>query len=168
MAHFVSRRLRAVPYLTVGMLALCALAGCDSPPSTWLSWAVPPPSPAEQVHAATPRVSFNYRGDQEAPGANRKAAAYCAQYQSNAHLLHAYDEIDGTTTAEFECAPAGAAMAPALTPPTESYSFRSDRELMDLSRNAQTRCAAAAMPMSSTVATDSSGNRTVTFQCGRG
>ena len=170
MAEILSRRVLTFSVLTAGLLALGALSGCEQPTPSWLGWTVAPPAPAEQVHAATPQVSYNFRGEQGALEASRKAGTYCGQYQSSARPLHTYSEIDGTSTAEFECVPGGGvALAPLRpTPPAATFSYRTDEELQDLSRSAQSRCAAVTMPMTSTVKTDGDGNRTVTFQCGRG
>jgi len=176
MAHPVSHRIRAVSILTATLLVTGALAACDS--STY-SLNVPnfmsdsaPPSPPQQVGAPKLRVTYNYRGDEESMHASEKAAAFCGQYQSQARMVHSTDEFDGTTTAEFECTPGSAALAAAPPPPMPmpgmAYSYRNDQELVNATRNAQSRCPPSDFPMTSSIAIDGNGNRTVTFQCGRG
>jgi hypothetical protein len=166
MAHHLSHRLRAAGILTTMLLGAGALAGCESYSLTlpsFMSFSSSPSAP-EQVRAATPRVSYNYRGDQESMAAKQKASAFCSQYQGRALMLDSIDELDGTTTAEFECVVSSAA---ASHPGGMSYSYRDDRELLNATRDAQAQCTNSAIPMTSTVTDDGHGNHTVTFQCGR-
>jgi hypothetical protein len=85
-----------------------------------------------------------------------------------ARPVHSINEADGTTTAEFECVPAPGPVAQRPIAPSMTYNYRNDQELLDASRNAQAQCPPSGAPMTSTVVTDGNGNRTVTFQCGRG
>jgi hypothetical protein len=173
MAHPVSHRIRAAGILTAALLATGFLAACDA---SSYSLSIPnfmsdtaPPSPPEQVGDPKLRVTYNYRGDQESMQASQKAAAFCAQYQSRAHILHSDDELDGTTTAEFECLPGiPAAAAPPLAAHSMTYSYRNDQELLNATHNAQSQCPPSDNPVTSTISIDSNGNRTVTFQCVRG
>lgn len=152
-------RIRPIVALSAVVLALGTLAACGSPNS-----------PPQQVRADQPRVTYNYRGQDEQMHANHRADEFCSRYQSVGHTVRVTEELNGTTTAEYECVPAPApiAVAPRPAPPTMTYSFHNDHELLDASRAAQSMCAPSSSPMTSTIMTDADGNRTVTFQCGRG
>lgn len=160
MVNLLSRRTRTLGTASIAIVALATLAACTAPNQ-----------PPQQVRAETPRVTYNYRGEDEQMQANRRADEFCSRYQSVERTVRVTAEANGTTTAEYECisAPAPIAVAPQRPiQPTMTYSFRTDQELLDASRSAQSQCAPSPMPMTSTVMIDGNGNRTVTFQCGRG
>jgi len=170
MTYRISEPSRNVGLFTLALLACGTLAGCDSSSYslTLPSFLSSSPSPPEQVRSETPRVTYSYRGDPESVQASQNAAAFCSQYQSQAHRLSATDELDGSTTAEFECVQGPIAAAPPTVQPSMTYLYRNDQELLNASHNAQLQCAPSGAPMSSTVTTDGNGNRSVTFTCGRG
>ena len=57
--------------------------------------------------------------------------------------------------------------APAPTPPSQSYTYRTDQELVQASQTASASCPKpSSQPMTSRIATNSDGTKTVTFQCG--
>ena len=65
----------------------------------------------------------------------------------------------------FECVRTTLPAPP--TPPSQSYSYRTDQELVQASQTASANCPKdRAQPMSSSIVTNSDGTKTVTFQCG--
>jgi len=158
MTHPIAYRARTLGLMSVAIVALGTLAACGSPSQ-----------PPHEVRADQPRVTFNYRGEDERMHADRRADEFCSRYQSVGHTVRVSEESNGSVTAEYECVPAPAPVVVAPRPaPSMTYSFRNDQELLDASRSAQSQCAPSSSPMTSMVTTDGNGNRTVTFQCGRG
>jgi hypothetical protein len=47
-----------------------------------------------------------------------------------------------------------------------TYTYRTDQELLDASRNAEAYCMRYATLMTSTIVSNPNGTKTVTFQCG--
>lgn len=132
----------------------------------------PPPPVATPVQASNPRVTYKYNTDDALIEANQKATAFCSQYQALPRTLSISNDIN-TAGKEvvFECMPRQPVVAtiPAPPPPPNpplAYSYRTDQELLDASRNAQTYCASVGSPrLTSTVTTNAMGVKTVTFQC---
>jgi hypothetical protein len=129
----------------------------------------------ETVSAQNPSVTYKYRGDQELLRANQQAAAFCNQYGTTPRTVNLTNNPDGTNTVIFECVKAGApttAMAPVApmqpTNPALTYTYRSERELLDSSRRADAYCMQYGQRMvaTSSIVTNADGSRTVTFQCG--
>lgn len=129
----------------------------------------------ETVSSQNPSVTYKYRGDQELLRANQQAAAFCNQYGTTPRTANLTNNPDGTNTVIFECMKAGApamVMAPAapLPPvnPALTYSYRTERELLDSSRRADAYCMQYGQRMvaTSSIVTNVDGSRTVTFQCG--
>jgi hypothetical protein len=57
--------------------------------------------------------------------------------------------------------------APPPTPPSLSYNYRTDQELVQVSQTAGAYCLKyGSQPMTSSVVTNPDGSKTVTFQCG--
>ena len=53
------------------------------------------------------------------------------------------------------------------TPPSQSYTYRTDQELVQASQTASASCPkSSSQPMTSSIVTNSDGTKTVTFQCG--
>lgn len=153
------------------MLATCAVAAVAA--ATLASCAAN--RAPETVSAQNPSVTYKYRGDQELLRANQQAAAFCNQYGTTPRTANLTNNPDGTNTVIFECMRAGApvtAMAPAAPlPPTNpalTYSYRTERELLDSSRRADAYCMQYGQRMvaTSSIVTNVDGSRTVTFQCG--
>lgn len=144
--------------LTAGLVASCA-PGYGEP---------------QAVQATNPSVTYKYRGDQELLRANQQAAAFCNQYGTVPRTVNLTNNTDGTSTVIFDCVKSGTttAMAPAAPlPPANpglTYSYRTDRELLDASRRADAYCMNYGQRMVSTsnVVTNPDGSRTATFQCG--
>lgn len=133
----------------------------------------------ETVAARNPAVTYKYRGDQELLRANQQAAAFCNQYGTVPQTINLINNPDGTNTVNFECVKGGpvtvASPAPALpmvTPgvvnPGLTYTYRSERELLDASRRADSYCMQYGQRMVSTssIVSNVDGSRTATFQCG--
>jgi hypothetical protein len=125
-----------------------------------------------QVRAENPNVTYTYRTDQDLVQASQKAAAYCAQYQSVQRTARISNNADGTNTVVFDCVKTTAAGTPAPTAvpapvtPGMTYTYRTDQELLDASRNAEAYCMRYGAPMTSSIITNPNGTKTVTFQCG--
>jgi hypothetical protein len=125
-----------------------------------------------QVRAENPTVTYTYKTDQELVQASQSAAAYCAQYQSVQRTARITNNADGTNTVVFDClkttatvpAPGPVVAAPPVNPGM-TYTYRTDQELLDASRNAEAYCMRYGTPMTSTMVTNPNGTKTVTFQC---
>jgi hypothetical protein len=120
-------------------------------------------------------VTYKYRGDQELLRANQQAAAFCNQYGTTPRTVNLTNNTDGTNTVIFECVKVGApttVMAPAAPlPPTNpalTYTYRTERELLDSTRRADAYCMQYGQRMvaTSSIVTNADGSRTVSFQCG--
>lgn len=121
--------------------------------------------PPQPVDATAPSVTYSYGTDDELVAANSKARAYCAQYQSVPSLEGPITENeDGTKTATFKCVEsAPAAAAPAPVPMT--YTYSGDMQLLQAMRSAENYCQASGRRTTSNIVTNSSGSKTITFQC---
>lgn len=140
-------------------LAASALAACAAS------------SGPQQVRAENPSITYTYRTDQDLLQASQKAASYCAQYQSVERTSRITNNSDGTNTVIFDCLKTTTMTAPAPVPaapvnPGMTYTYRTDQELLDASRNAEAYCMRYGSPMNSNIATNPNGTKTVTFQCG--
>ena len=152
----VLRCLRRVSVWTVPLLAAGAIASCGGPL----------PSSQQPVRASNPSVTYNYRTDEELLQANRNATAYCSQYQAAPATGSITTNADGSKAVVFECVRT-ALPAPLPTAPGQSYTYRTDQELVQASQTAGAYCAKfGSQPMTSIMGTNPDGTRTVTFQCG--
>jgi hypothetical protein len=126
----------------------------------------------QQVRAENPNVTYTYRTDQDLVQASQNAAAYCAQYQSVQRTARISNNADGTNTVVFDCVKTAAVATPVPAPvpapvnPGMTYTYRTDQELLDASRNAEAYCMRYGTPMNSSIVTNPNGTKTVTFQCG--
>lgn len=146
------RRLRG---LTIALLAAGTVAACTQIPSS-----------QQPVQASNPSVTYNYRTDQELLRASQNAATHCGQYQSAPRTATLSNNADGSKTAVFECVRT-AVPAPAPVNPNLSYTYRTDQELVQASQTASAYCQRyGSQPMTSSMAANSDGTRTATFQCG--
>jgi hypothetical protein len=140
----------AVVLLTAGVVASCARF----------------PSSQQPVQSSNPSVTYNYRTDQELIEANQRATTYCSQYQTAAGTANITNNPDGSKAVRFECVRT-TLPAPAPVPPSQSYTYRTDQELLQVSQTAGTYCRTyGAQPMTSRIVTNPDGTKTVTFQCG--
>ena len=156
-----TRRLSTAGF--AGLLLVGLLAACEQTSSP------------TQVQASNPTVTYKYRNDRDLVEANQRAASFCSQYQSVPRTVSIGNGGDGDRMAVFECVQSGstAALVPqtTLAPAGNSltYTYRTDRELLEASRTAQTYCANRGSPqVVSNVMTNANGSRTVTFQCSPG
>jgi hypothetical protein len=123
----------------------------------------------QQVKASNPSVTYEYRGDQELLQAQQNAVTFCNQYQAAPRPARfTSGPNDGSDHVVFECDPS----LPAAAPPQQAlgsnltYSYRTDQDLLDASRSAQTYCMNnGSQQVVSNIGTTADGSRTVTFQC---
>lgn len=146
------RRLRG---LNIALLAAGTVAACAQLPSS-----------QQPVQASNPSVTYNYRTDQELLRANQNATTYCGQYQTAPRTTTLTNNADGSKSAVFECVRTSVP-APAPVNPNLSYMYRTDQELVQASQTASAYCLRyGSQPMTSSMAANSDGTRTATFQCG--
>ena len=145
---------RLVNVSAVTLLAAGALAACSTFPSS-----------QQPVQSSNPTVTYNYRTDQELLQANQNATAFCNPYQTTPRTSSITTNADGSKAVRFECVRT-TMPAPAPTPPSQSYTYRTDQELVQASQTASASCPKPSSPMTSSIATNSDGTKTVTFQCG--
>ena len=148
------RRLRG---LSIALLAAGIVAACTQLPSS-----------QQPVQASNPTVTYNYRTDQELLRASQNAATYCGQYQTAPRAATLSNNADGSKTAVFDCVrTSGPAPAPTPVNPNLSYTYRTDQELVQASQTASAYCSRyGSQPMTSSMAANTDGTRTATFQCG--
>jgi len=139
------------------VLATVAIASCA------------PSHSLQQVKTSNPSVTYEYRGDQELLQAQQNAVAFCNQYQSAPRPARITTGSDGgPNNVVFECDPnLPAAVSPQQAAgPNLTYSYRTDQELLDASRSAQTYCMVNGSQVAvSNIGTNPDGSRTVMFQC---
>jgi hypothetical protein len=153
-----SHRLTNIILGTTAVFAALLIASCVSTRSS-----------PEQVEASNPTVTYKYRSDDELIQANQRAITFCQQYPSSLPRTASFsNDSDGSKIVVFECVGTSAfAATPARQPNADLiYSFRTDQELLNASREAQIHCLNNGLPeMDSNIAVNSSGVKTVTFRC---
>ena len=124
-------------------------------------------SPApEQVQTSNPSVTYKYNSDEELVQANQNAGIFCNRYQSVQRTASFSNDLDGSKVVVFECVQSSAAVPMPQYNPNLAYNYRSDRELLDASRNAQVYCMNnGSQQIISNMATNVNGTKTVTFRC---
>jgi hypothetical protein len=143
---------RCVKVGAIAVLAAGAVASCA--PSL------------QQVQSSNPTVTYNYRTDQELIQANQRATTYCSQYQTAPRTSNITTNPDGSKAVLFECVRTTAS-ASAPTSPSQSYSYRTDQELVQASQTADAYCLRyGSQPIMSSIVTNPDGTKTATFQCG--
>jgi hypothetical protein len=139
----------------IALLAAGAVASCG-----------PLPSSQQPVQASNPSVTYNYRTDQELLQANQNAMTHCSQYQTAPRTANITNNPDGSKAVVFECVRT-TLPAPPPTTPGQSYTYRTDQELVQSSQTASAYCLKyGSQPMTSSIVTNANGTKTVTFQCG--
>jgi hypothetical protein len=124
------------------------------------------PSSQQPVQASNPTVTYDYRTDQELLRANQNATTYCGQYQTAPRTANITNNPDGSKAVVFECVRT-TLPAPPPTTPTTPNTYRTDQELVQASQTASAYCLRyGSQPMTSSMAANSDGTRTATFQCG--
>ncbi|HWA45196.1 MAG TPA: hypothetical protein VHA10_18390 [Hypericibacter adhaerens] len=148
-------------------LRLAAAAASLSVAALLMAACSSPHSPPTQTSATNPTVTYRYRGDEELVSANEKAAAYCSQYRSVPQTVRIDNESDGSKTVVFDCI---ATAAPATTTmaynPNDPYVYHSDQDLLAATQSADAYCRnSGSMRAVTTVSSDSTGAKTITFRC---
>ena len=147
--------LRNMHVWSVALLTAGAVASCG-----------PLPSSQQPVQASNPSVTYNYRTDQELLQANQNATTYCSQYRTAPRIATITNNPDGSKAVAFECVPT-TLPAPPPTPPSLSYTYQTDQELVQASQTAGAHCLKyGSQPMTSSIVANPNGTKTVTFQCG--
>ena len=145
--------------LSIVLLAAGAVASCGQVASS-----------QAPVQSSNPSVTYNYRTDQELLTANNNAATYCSQYQTAPRTANLTTNSDGSKTVVFDCVrTAYQNPAPAPAYPSQSYTYRTDQELVQASQTAGAYChrnGSSSQPMTSSTVANGDGSRTATFQCG--
>ena len=150
----ISRCFRRVNVRAVALLATGAVASCS-----------PLPSSQQPVQSRNPSVTYNYRTDQELLQANLNATTYCNQYQTAPRTANISTNSDGSKAVVFECVRTTLPPSPPTTP-SQSYTYRTDEELVQASQTAGAYCGrTGSQPMTSSIVTNPNGTKTVTFQC---
>jgi hypothetical protein len=150
-SQFLLANMRAAVVLATAAVAACA-----------------PSHSLQQVKTSNPSVTYEYRGDQELLQAQQNAVSFCNQYQSAPRPARITTGSDGPNNVVFECDPnLPAAVSPQQAAgPNLTYSYRTDQELLDASRSAQTYCMVNGSQVAvSNIGTNADGSRTVMFQC---
>jgi putative hemolysin len=137
----------------VATAAVLMLAGCTSPRHE-----------PEAIAAANPTVTYKYQGEQELLQANQNAQSYCAQYKSVPRTVRIEHGSDPHVVV-FECVPTTTVTTVQTFSPNTPYTYRSDEELLDNSRNAQAYCMAHGGQSVQTVTTAPDGSRSVSYSC---
>ena len=151
----IRRCVRRANVWAVALLAAGALVSCAELPSS-----------QRPVQSSNPSVTYNYRTDQELLQANQNATVYCSQYQTAPRTANITNNSDGSKAVVFECVRT-TLPAPPPTAPSQSYTYRTDQELVQASQTAGAYCLKnGSQPMTSSMVTNPDGSRTVTFQCG--
>jgi hypothetical protein len=151
----IRRCFRRANVWAVALLAAGGLVSCAELPSS-----------QRPVQSSNPSVTYNYRTDQELLQANQNATVYCSQYQTAPRTANITNNSDGSKAVAFECVRT-TLPAPPPTTPSQSYTYRTDQELVQASHTAGAYCLKnGSQPMTSSMVTNPDGSRTVTFQCG--
>lgn len=156
-----SRRMPAA----VAALALVAVIGACAPTT-------PPP---QQTSSTQPKVTYSYTTVQDLLVVSRTAEGYCADYATRPRKSGTVQNPDGTATVEFTCdQPIGTgpfqalapAPAPRPMPQTIGYSYRTDQELLDATRGAQSYCQQfGTVARSGPLTRNADGSTSVIFDC---
>ena len=153
----ISSQLLLVNMRAAVVLATVAVASCA------------PSHSLQQVKTSNPSVTYEYRGDQELLQAQQNAVTFCNQYQSAPRPARfTGDASGGGNNVVFECDPnlPAAVSLQQASGPNLTYSYRTDQELLDASRSAQTYCMVNGSQVAvSNISTNTDGSRTVMFQC---
>jgi hypothetical protein len=124
----------------------------------------------QQVEARNPTVTYKYRNDDELFQANQRAATFCDRYQFTPRSVNFSNDQEGNKIVVFECVlPSQRTEEIRRSNSDLTYTYRTDQELLDASRNARTYCMnSGSQQVSSNIAYNNDGTRTITFQCSRG
>ena len=152
-----NRSMKATIGMTAAMAALM-MASCVSTRH----------SSPQQVAESNPTVTYKYRDDNELIEANQRAINFCTQYQALPQAQSFSRDTDGRNIVVFECVATGSLPVMQIRESNADlrYDYRTDQELLDLSRNAQVYCLNSGAPeMESNIEVNANGSKTVTFRC---
>jgi hypothetical protein len=122
-------------------------------------------SSPKQIEASNPTVTYKYHSDDELIQTNQLAATFCDRYQSVPQPVSFGTDASGERIVVFECT-AGSAAGRPYSNSDLTYTYRTDKELMDVSRNARAYCMnTGSSEVVSNVVSNGNGTKTVTFQC---
>ena len=119
----IRRCFRRANVWAVALLAAGAVVSCAELPSS-----------QRPVQSSNPSVTYNYRTDQELLQANQNATVYCSQYQTAPRTANITNNSDGSKAVVFECVRT-TLPAPPPTTPSQSYTYRTDQELVQASHD---------------------------------
>jgi hypothetical protein len=137
--------------MAVVMMASCAATRSSSP---------------KQIATSNPTVTYQYRSDDELIQANRRAIAFCEPHQSLPQAQSFSTDSEGRRVVVFECVRTQTNAAVALSDSDLRYNYRTDQELLKVSRNSQVHCVNSGKPeMDSNIVVNADGSKTVTFHC---
>ena len=125
-------------------------------------------SSPKQVATSNPTVTYQYRNDDDLVQANQRAIKFCEPYQSLPQAKSCSTDTEGRKVVVFECIQSLQASRIDTSDSALRYNYRTDQQLLDLSRDAQLHCLNLGQPeMTSNIVVNADGSRTVTFQCNR-
>lgn len=142
---------------TAALLTALAAAACAPVHST----------EPTKVSESKPSVSYKYTNDSELIRANRRAAVECGQYKLVPETASIVTNQDGQKVVTFDCVatPTQAAATPAGNP-NLTYTYRTDQQLIQASREAEVYCRSKNMRQgSANTVVNADGSKTVTFEC---
>ncbi len=124
-------------------------------------------SSPEEIATSAPSVTYEYRNDDELVQANQRAVLYCNGYNLVPQPSNFSNDPNGGKVVIFDCVAPTLLVQPVQQfSPTQTYTYRTDQELLNLSRNAQIQCLnAGSQQTTSTTAMNTDGSRSVTFRC---
>jgi hypothetical protein len=122
-------------------------------------------SSPKQIEASNPTVTYKYHNDEELIQTNQLAATFCDRYQSAPQPVSFTTDTSGERVVIFECV--GTPMPSRQYSNSDlTYTYRTDQELMDISRSAHNYCGnSGSSQVVSNIVSNSDGTKTVTFQC---
>jgi hypothetical protein len=122
-------------------------------------------SSPKQIEASNPTVTYKYHNDEELIETNQLAATFCDRYQSVPQPVNFTTDTTGNRVVVFECVGTSVAGGP-YSNSDLTYTYRTDQELMDVSRNAHAYCRnSGSSQVVSNIVSNGNGTKTVTFQC---
>ncbi len=127
---------------------------------------VPFSSSPQQTQASNPTVTYTYHSDDELIQTNQLAATFCNRYQNTTpRPLSFTKDSSGERVVAYECVPTSIS-ATRSSNPNLSYTYRTDQELVDVSRSARAYCFnTGSSQVASNIVSNGDGTKTVTFQC---
>jgi hypothetical protein len=123
-------------------------------------------SSPKQIEASNPTVTYKYHNDEELIQTNQLAATFCDRYQSVPQPAHFTTDNSGDRVVIFECVGTSMQTGRSYSNNDLTYTYRTDQELMDVSRNAHNYCMnSGSSQVVSNIVSNGNGTKTVTFQC---